>query len=129
MDISRFEKISDTEWRIAPFGAMRAPGIIYATESLLVEMDNKIELEEKLAIGVRQPGSAFYLAPQNNQLLPERGILSFQPALGLERRSQDGQHKKDQRDNAARIADSVSSSMRTSFSVPTGARRHRWLYK
>lgn len=42
MDVSRFEKISDTEWRIAPFGAMRAPGVIYATEPLLAEMDDKV---------------------------------------------------------------------------------------
>ncbi|MCX7899852.1 MAG: RtcB family protein, partial [Methylocystis sp.] len=42
MDISHFEKISDTAWRIAPFGAMRVPAIIYASESLMAEMDDKV---------------------------------------------------------------------------------------
>lgn len=42
MDVSRFEKITDTQWRIAPFGAMRAPGVVFATRELLVEMDDKV---------------------------------------------------------------------------------------
>ena len=42
MDSSRFEKLSDNAWRIEPFGAMRVPAIIYASESLLDEMDDKV---------------------------------------------------------------------------------------
>jgi tRNA-splicing ligase RtcB (3'-phosphate/5'-hydroxy nucleic acid ligase) len=42
MDVSRFEKLSDDAWRVAPFGAMRAPAIIYASEALLREMDDKV---------------------------------------------------------------------------------------
>ena len=42
MDSARFEKLSDTAWRIEPFGAMRVPAIIYASESLLNEMDDKV---------------------------------------------------------------------------------------
>ncbi len=42
MDVSRFEKISDTAWRVAPFGGMRVPAIIYATEDLMREMDDKV---------------------------------------------------------------------------------------
>ncbi|MEF3366175.1 RtcB family protein [Methylocystis sp. 9N] len=42
MEASRFEKLSDTAWRVAPFGAMRVPAIIYATESLIAEMDDKV---------------------------------------------------------------------------------------
>jgi len=42
MDSSRFEKLSDNAWRIAPFGAMRVPAIVYASESLLGEMDDKV---------------------------------------------------------------------------------------
>ena len=42
MDASRFEKLSDTAWRIAPFGEMRVPAIVYATESLIAEMDDKV---------------------------------------------------------------------------------------
>jgi len=42
MDISRFEKLSGAAWRIAPFGEMRVPAIIYAAESLIAEMDDKV---------------------------------------------------------------------------------------
>jgi len=42
MDVSRFEKLSDTAWRVAPFGGMRVPAVVYATEDLMVEMDEKV---------------------------------------------------------------------------------------
>ena len=42
MDSSRFEKLSDNTWRIEPFGAIRVPAIIYPSESLLGEMDDKV---------------------------------------------------------------------------------------
>lgn len=42
MDSSRFEKLSDNSWRIEPFGAMRVPAILYASETLLREMDDKV---------------------------------------------------------------------------------------
>ena len=42
MDLGRLTKVSDTEWRIEPSGEMRVPGIIYATESLIREMDDKV---------------------------------------------------------------------------------------
>ena len=42
MDSARFEKLSDNAWRIEPFGAMRVAAIIYASESLLSEMDDKV---------------------------------------------------------------------------------------
>ncbi|MGD9657281.1 MAG: RtcB family protein [Methylocystis sp.] len=42
MDVTRFEKASDTAWRVAPFGGMRVPAIIYATEDLIQEMDDKV---------------------------------------------------------------------------------------
>lgn len=42
MDASRFEKLSDTAWRIAPFDEMRVPAIVYATEELITEMDDKV---------------------------------------------------------------------------------------
>lgn len=42
MDIGRFTRISSTEWRIEPDGAMKVPGIIYADEALIREMDDKV---------------------------------------------------------------------------------------
>lgn len=42
MDISRLQGESDNEWHIAPFGKMRVPGVIFATEPLVREMDDKV---------------------------------------------------------------------------------------
>jgi tRNA-splicing ligase RtcB len=42
MDISRFEKLSETAWRVAPKGTMRVPAIIYASEDLIRDMDDKV---------------------------------------------------------------------------------------
>ncbi len=42
MDLSRFEKVSDVEWRVEPFGDMRAPAILYADADLVRDMDDKV---------------------------------------------------------------------------------------
>jgi tRNA-splicing ligase RtcB len=42
MDTSRFQRVSDIEWRVKPWGKMRVPGIIYATEDLIRGMDDKV---------------------------------------------------------------------------------------
>jgi tRNA-splicing ligase RtcB len=42
MDISALEKISDVAWRVPRKGRMRVPGILYADEALLREMDDKV---------------------------------------------------------------------------------------
>ncbi|HXG49727.1 MAG TPA: RtcB family protein [Methylomirabilota bacterium] len=42
MDISRFTRQSEFAWRIEPTGKMRVPVIIYASEQLMRDMDNKV---------------------------------------------------------------------------------------
>ncbi len=42
MNPDRFERVSDYEWRITPFGKMRVPAVIYADEALIREMDDKV---------------------------------------------------------------------------------------
>lgn len=42
MDIARLRKHSDFEWHIPASGGMRVPGIIYADENLLLDMDDKV---------------------------------------------------------------------------------------
>ncbi|MFO1126114.1 MAG: RtcB family protein [Methylocystis sp.] len=42
MNLSRFERIAETAWRVAPFGGMRAPAIVYASEDLMKDMDDKV---------------------------------------------------------------------------------------
>src|SRR5208337_2367447 len=78
-----------------------------------------VELDEKPTVGVRQPRPILHLAPQNNALLPERCILRLKSALRLEWRSQDAQHKEDQRYYAAGRADSLTPPTRMRFSAHT----------
>ncbi len=42
MNLEQFERVSEVEWRIAPFGKMRVPAVIYADEALIREMDDKV---------------------------------------------------------------------------------------
>jgi tRNA-splicing ligase RtcB len=42
MDPARFTRVDETTWRIEPVGAMRVPGIIFADQALLQDMDDKV---------------------------------------------------------------------------------------
>ena len=42
IDIALFERKSEYEWHIRPFGKMHVPGVIFASEFLLREMDAKV---------------------------------------------------------------------------------------
>ncbi len=42
MNISLFERVSSTEWQVAPTGAMRVPAVIFASEDLIRDMDDKV---------------------------------------------------------------------------------------
>jgi hypothetical protein len=48
-----------------------------------------IQLDKKPAVVVRQPDPALHFTPQNHQLMSERRVLRFEPALRLEWRSQE----------------------------------------
>ena len=42
MELSRLQRKTENEWCIAPFGKMRVPAVIYASESLMRDMDEKV---------------------------------------------------------------------------------------
>jgi len=42
MDLALFKQVSDVEWRVAPFGKMRVPAVVYADQALVREMDEKV---------------------------------------------------------------------------------------
>jgi tRNA-splicing ligase RtcB len=42
MNPARFQRITANEWRVKPFGKMRVPAVIFATEDLIREMDDKV---------------------------------------------------------------------------------------
>ena len=42
MDLARLERKGDTEWWIPRHGRMRVPGVIYGSEPLVRDMDEKV---------------------------------------------------------------------------------------
>lgn len=42
MNLGLFEQVSDVEWRVAPFGKMCVPAVVYADQALVREMDEKV---------------------------------------------------------------------------------------
>ncbi|MGA7579934.1 MAG: hypothetical protein WBW59_01340, partial [Pseudolabrys sp.] len=74
-----------------------------------------IKLDKEPAIAVCESNTATQLAPQNNQLMSKRRVLSFKPQLRLEWRGQDGQSETEQPDHFASLGDFITSSTRISF--------------
>jgi tRNA-splicing ligase RtcB len=84
MDPGKLTKISDTEWRIEPHGAMRVPGIIYATEDLIRDMDDKVH--EQVVNVACLPGIevASFAMPDAHwgYGFPIGGVAAFDPDQG-----------------------------------------------
>jgi hypothetical protein len=55
-----------------------------------------IQLDKEPAIIVREQDATLQLTPQNDQLMSERRVLGFKPALRLELRGQDGDDEVEQ---------------------------------
>jgi tRNA-splicing ligase RtcB len=84
MDLSLLARKSDTEWWIAPKGRMRVPGIIYATEALVKDMDAKVH--EQLVNVAALPGieRAAYAMPDAHwgYGFPIGGVAAFDAGRG-----------------------------------------------
>jgi tRNA-splicing ligase RtcB len=84
MDINLLERRSEYEWEIAPHGAMRVPAVIYASESLMREMDHKV-YEQAVNVATL-PGivKASYAMPDAHwgYGFPIGGVAAFDPDEG-----------------------------------------------
>jgi tRNA-splicing ligase RtcB len=84
MDLTRLVRKSSTAWWIEPFGGMRVPGIIHATEDLVREMDDKVF--EQVTNVARLPGivKASYAMPDAHwgYGFPIGGVAAFDPDQG-----------------------------------------------
>jgi tRNA-splicing ligase RtcB len=84
MDLQKFTQVSETEWRVEAFGQMRVPGIIFATEELMREMDQKVF--EQLVNVACLPGivKAAYAMPDAHwgYGFPIGGVAAFDPDHG-----------------------------------------------
>jgi tRNA-splicing ligase RtcB len=84
MDLTRLTKRSETEWRIEPHGAMRVPGVLYASEALIRDMDDKVY--EQVVNVAALPGivGASYAMPDAHwgYGFPIGGVAAFDPEQG-----------------------------------------------
>jgi tRNA-splicing ligase RtcB len=84
MELTRFEKVSETEWRVPPHGAMRVPAVIYASEALMRAMDDKV-YEQAVNVAAL-PGivGASYAMPDAHwgYGFPIGGVAAFDPGAG-----------------------------------------------
>ncbi len=84
MDLSRLTREGDTTWRIAPFGAMRVPAIIFADEALIAGMDDKVFQQIVNVAGLPGIVSAAYAMPDAHwgYGFPIGGVAAFDPDEG-----------------------------------------------
>lgn len=84
MDLGLLQRQSDVEWVIAPFGKMRVPAVIYASEALIQDMDPKVY--EQVTNVAMLPGivRASYAMPDAHwgYGFPIGGVAAFDPDLG-----------------------------------------------
>ena len=84
MDISRLHQESDCRWRIEPSGPMRVPAILFGSESLLRDMDDKVH--EQICNVATLPGivAAAYAMPDAHwgYGFPIGGVAAFDAAQG-----------------------------------------------
>lgn len=84
MKLDQFEQVSEVEWRVAPFGKMRVPAVIYADQALIREMDEKVF--EQLTNVAALPGivAAAYAMPDAHwgYGFPIGGVAAFDADAG-----------------------------------------------
>ena len=84
MDADAWERVEPFEWRLRASGRMRVPAVIYATEALIAEMDEKVG--EQLANVATLPGivGAAYAMPDAHwgYGFPIGGVAAFDPDEG-----------------------------------------------
>jgi tRNA-splicing ligase RtcB len=84
MDINKLHRISDYQWRIEPANGMLVPGIIFASEDLILDMDEKVY--EQVCNVAKLPGivNASYAMPDAHwgYGFPIGGVAAFDPEQG-----------------------------------------------
>ena len=84
MDLSLFKRKSEYEWVAEPIGEMRVPAVLFASESLICDMDQKVY--EQAANVAALPGiqKASYAMPDAHwgYGFPIGGVAAFDPDEG-----------------------------------------------
>jgi tRNA-splicing ligase RtcB len=84
MDLSLLTRKSETEWWIEPHGTMRVPGIIYASEALVRDMDAKVYEQVENVATLPRIEKASYAMPDAHwgYGFPIGGVAAFDADRG-----------------------------------------------
>ena len=84
MDVSSLVRKSDCEWWIPQAGPMRVPGVIYASEALVREMDEKVRVQISNVAMLPGIQRASYAMPDAHwgYGFPIGGVAAFDPQEG-----------------------------------------------
>src|SRR5438552_15687275 len=84
MDPARFIRRSDYQWGVPQSGAMLGPGLIYADEGLLLDMDDKVPEQVANVAGLPGIVKASFAMPDAHwgYGFPIGGVAAFDPDAG-----------------------------------------------
>ncbi len=84
MDTSQLKRQSEFEWRVEPFGNMRVPAIFYASEELVLDMDQKVYEQATNVAALPGIQKASYAMPDAHwgYGFPIGGVAAFDPREG-----------------------------------------------
>ena len=84
MDLGTLTQLDATTWRMEKHGAMRVPGIIYADESLVLGMDDKVSVQTMNVASLPGIVGAVYVMPDAHwgYGFPIGGVAAFDPEDG-----------------------------------------------
>jgi tRNA-splicing ligase RtcB (3'-phosphate/5'-hydroxy nucleic acid ligase) len=84
MDLSHLQRKTENEWHIAPYGKMRVPAVVFASETLIRDMDEKVY--EQVTNVAKLPGivKASYAMPDAHwgYGFPIGGVAAFDAEKG-----------------------------------------------
>jgi hypothetical protein len=84
MDLARLKRLENDAWEIPTFGRMRVPGRIFATEQLVLEMDDKVYAQVTNVATLPGIVSASFAMPDAHwgYGFPIGGVAAFDPDDG-----------------------------------------------
>jgi tRNA-splicing ligase RtcB len=84
MDPKAFTRIDETQWRLEPHGAMRVPAVIFASETLLRDMDDKVLEQARNVASLPGIVQAAYAMPDAHwgYGFPIGGVAAFDAEQG-----------------------------------------------
>ncbi len=84
MDINTLTRLSETQWQVEPTGAMRVPAILFGSEALIRDLDDKVLEQAVHVAGLPGIVKASYVMPDGHwgYGFPIGGVAAFDAHAG-----------------------------------------------